>query len=102
VRGYSIEFTEILFHNSIPKPIKFTDNETSVIDKEIKEMLSKGIIEHATEKDDNEYISIIFVRPKKNGKYRVILNLTQLNRFVEYHHFKMETLTAAISLVSKH
>jgi hypothetical protein len=60
VRGYSIEFTEIPFQNSIPKPIKFNDNETSVIDKrKIKEMLSIGIIELATEKDDNECFQYI-------------------------------------------
>ena len=101
VKGYSIEFVDKPFQKSIPKQIKFNDVEFQVIDEEIKESLSKGIIELVTQHTDDEYISNIFVRPKKNGKYRVILNLKHLNNFVEYHHFKMETLSAAISLVSK-
>ena len=100
VKGYSIEFVDKPFQKSIPKQIKFNDVEFQVIDEEIKESLSKGIIELVTQHTDDEYISNIFVRPKKNGKYRVILNLKHLNNFVEYHHFKMETLSAAISLVS--
>ena len=38
-----------------------------------------------------EYISSIFIRPKKDGTYRLILNLKNLNDHVEYHHFKMDT-----------
>lgn len=51
--------------------------------------------------DEDEFISNIFIRPKKNGKQRVILNLKRLNNCVEYHHFKMDTLKTAISLISK-
>ena len=69
--------------------------------RKINELLVKGIIELVTEQNDDEYISNIFIRPKKNGKYRVILNLKHLNKFAEYHHFKMETLGAAINLVSR-
>ena len=43
--------------------------------------------------EQGEYISTFFVHPKKDGNYRMILNLKQLNSFVEYHHFKMDTLT---------
>ena len=36
-----------------------------------------------------EYISTIFVRKKKSGKYRLILNLKGLNQHIEKHHFKI-------------
>lgn len=49
--------------------------------------------------DEDDFMSNIFIRPKKNRKQRVILNLKRLNNCVEYHHFKMETLKAAISLI---
>lgn len=49
--------------------------------------------------DEDDFMSNIFIRPTKNRKQRVILNLKRLNNCVEYHHFKMETLKAAISLI---
>lgn len=100
VSGYSIEFDSNPFQTFIPVPIKFNESETETIDNEISDLFKKGIIEHATS-DNDEYISNIFLRPKKNGKFRVILNLKHLNNFIEYHHFKMETFTAALGLVSE-
>lgn len=49
---------------------------------------------------NGEYISNIFIRPKKDGSFRLILNLKQLNESVEYHHFKMENLKNAITLMT--
>lgn len=51
--------------------------------------------------NENEFILNIFVRLKKNGKFRVILNLKYLNDFVEYYYFKMEMLLFVINLVLK-
>lgn len=55
-------------------------------------------MEKASHSDD-EYISIVFLRPKKDGKYRVILNLKQLNENIEYAHFKMERLCTSLRLI---
>lgn len=38
---------------------------------------------------------------KKNASYRMILNLKKLNTFVEYHLFKMDSLDACATLMSK-
>ena len=46
-----------------------------------------------------EFISNIFIRPKKNGSHRLILNLRDLNDFIEYHHFKMDTIETVIGLM---
>ena len=46
-------------------------------------------------------VSPIFVVPKKDCKFRTILNLKNLNKFVEHHHFKMETLKYTLTLVSQ-
>lgn len=43
-----------------------------------------------------EVISPIFICPKKDGSHRMILNLKHLNNYVEYHHFKMDTLWSVI------
>lgn len=65
----------------------------------IDKFLETGVIEK-TKHSEGEYISNIFVRPKKDGSYHLILNLKHLNQFVEYHHFKMENLKSAITLMS--
>ena len=44
-------------------------------------------------------LSTIFLRPKKDGTYRTILNLKAFNEFIAYHHFKMDTLEAAVNMM---
>ena len=61
-------------------------------------LLSKGVIQKCGH-EPGEYISSIFLREKKDVPYRVILNLKHLNKFVEHHHFKMETLDMAMKLM---
>jgi len=46
----------------------------------------------------HEYISTLFVRKKKSGKYRTILNFKGLNKHIEKHHFKMDILWSAVRL----
>ena len=76
----------------------FNKKEEEVIDLEIKKLLQLNVIEEV-ESEENEYISPIFVRPKKNGEYRMILNLKELNKHIEYQHFKMDTFESALNLI---
>ena len=89
---YHIEFIDNAHptQHQIPHQITFSDTEQRIIDAEITKLLEKGVI-IPCESEQGEYISTVFVRPKKDGNYRMILNLKQLNSFVEYHHFKMDT-----------
>ncbi|XP_068671158.1 uncharacterized protein [Montipora foliosa] len=49
-----------------------------------------------------EFVSSIFVRLKKNGvDYRMILKLKELNKFIVYRHFKMDSLKTVIDLMSQ-
>ena len=82
-----------------PKEINFTKPEQEVIDNEIDKLLTKGVISETTH-CPGEYISTIFIRPKKDGGFRLILNLKNLNEHVEYQHFKMDTLQSAIRLMT--
>lgn len=50
---------------------------------------------------ENQFISPIFLRPKKNGEYRMILNFKYLNFYVTYYHFKMETFEQALTLIKE-
>ncbi|KAJ8021950.1 hypothetical protein HOLleu_39297 [Holothuria leucospilota] len=101
VNGYKIEFL-----GGFPKQLKppstprFTLYEIDLIDKELIKLQEKGVLERAYH-CHGEFLSNIFLRPKKDGSYRMILNLKHLNKHVEYHHFKMDTLLSAIRLMTK-
>ena len=58
---------------------------------EIDKLVGKGVIEY-TEHEKGESISPIFFCLKSDGNRRLILNLKTLNEFLEYNHFKMETV----------
>ena len=100
VQHCHLEFIEIPSqHYNLP-PIRFNTRGAKIIDDEIKTLLNKGVIEEA-QPSQHQVISSIFLRKKKNGSYRMILNLKGLNEFIEYKHFKMESLAFAVQLMRK-
>ena len=78
---------------------KFSDQERVIIDAQVAEFLSKGILSYSESQDD-QIISPIFFRPKPDGTYRVIFNLKALNDSVVYHHFKLDTLEVTLPLIT--
>ena len=102
VQGCTIEFV----NNTIPSQqgnvceSHFSREKSIVISTEIEKLLEKQVLEKV-ESEDGEFISPIFLRPKKNGSYRMILNLKEFNQNVEYHHFKMETFEKALTMISQ-
>ena len=99
IKHYHIEFEA---HTPVqpypPKQIHFSPGEGEIITKEISKLLHKGVLE-TTEYAVGDFPSTIFVRPEKDGSYRMILNLKPLNEFVSYHHFKMDTIQTALKLM---
>ena len=100
VSGCEIEFTHTPVQTREPKPLRFNEAESGIISEQLDSFLEKGVIEPCGH-EDGEFISNIFIRPKRDGSHRVILNLRELNSFVEYHHFKMETIQSCICLMEK-
>lgn len=62
-------------------------------------MLSKGAIRRAAF-HPKQFLSNLFTIPKKGGELRPVINLKPLNKFVQYHHFKMEGLNCLLELLS--
>ena len=98
VEGVDIDFAELPIQEKPAHNHKFYTEQIHAIDLEVSELLKKGVIRKAHH-SNKEYISPIFVRPKKDNRWRMILNLKELNKNVEYFHFKMETLKNALALV---
>jgi len=61
-----------------PRQITFSSGEKEIITAEITKLLSKGVTE-LTNPLNGDFLSAIFVRPKKDASYRVILNVKPLN-----------------------
>ena len=51
--------------------------------------------------EEGEFISPIFVTPKSDGGYRLILNLKSLNEYIDIEHFKMHGLKEILKLVER-
>ena len=72
VKHYRIEFaTDCPRQTKMPKQIVFSPQETEVIESEISKYTAKHIIE-PTSADSCGFVSIIFIRPKMDGSYRMI------------------------------
>ena len=99
VKGLSLELFKYPYQKFVPHEYKFTDVEKAALSIEIDKMLEKHIIVKA-DWEDEQYISNIFLRDKKDGSFRIILNLSTLNEMIEYHKFKMDTLVSAINLIT--
>ena len=67
-------------------------------DSQIGKLLQKEIIV-ASSHEQGEFISNIFLQPTKDGSFRMILNLKELNKFVQYHHFKKESIHTCTQLM---
>ena len=83
------------------KVIKFNDTESAIIDSEIVKLLNKGVNAESSH-SQGEFVSSIFLRLKKNEVYyRKILNLKELNKFIVYRHFKMDSLKTVTDLMTQ-
>lgn len=78
---------------------KFNLAEQTLIDDEIRKLLDLNVIVH-TQRKEEQILSPIFLRPKKDGGYRMVLNLKELNKHIPYKHFKMEHFEQAIRLIN--
>ena len=93
VRGWvltSQRYREVLVQNGHCFQPQFSQEQTDAISAEIRELLKKGVVVECWH-SKGQFILLIFVRPKKDYKLRIILNLKNLNQNVEYHHLRMET-----------
>ena len=100
IQGVNIEFTSPPYQSYIPKEPTLGNTEANAVDNELLKLLAKGVIKKS-QHEDGEFISNIFLRLKPNGTYRLILNLKHLNEFVEYHHFKMDSIHTAVQLMKQ-
>ena len=97
--GLTIGFVDIAIAPH-PHIRTFSDEEITAIENEISNLISKNVITQVEWSEDN-FVSGVFTVDKKDGGFRMILNLKQLNESVKYEHFKMETLEDVLNLLNR-
>ena len=88
-----LNFNEIPFqhcHNNFP----LSEEEMSIINSEIQKLKSRKVVVN-TYKRTGDYISGVFIRSKKDGSHRMILNLKT------YRHFKMDLIQNVLNVIKK-
>lgn len=99
MQGYKLEFYDLQpIQLGRTRPTVLNSEVEAVFDLQIQDFLSRGVIVE-THHEPTEFIAPVFLRKKKSGSFRMILNLKEFNRFIVYHHFKMDNIESCIHLM---
>ena len=101
IQGYRLEFTSTPVQSTVRRPLQFSYPETEKIDLEISALLEKEAL-HVIKPVSDQFISNLFLVPKRDGKSRPVINLKDLNTFLQYDHFKMEGIHLLCDLLQPH
>jgi len=90
--GYKLQFWER--PPLTRKPIWHTHSGqfVPILAKEIQNLLDKGAVERVLDTSSPGFYSRLFVVPKPGGRWRPIIDLKALNRFLKIPKFHMESL----------
>ena len=80
--------------------IPIQSKSKSLISAEVQDMLRKGAVRKVPP-CQGQVLSNIFLREKKEGTFRPIIDLKQVNCSIAYQKFKMESLKEIRSLLQK-
>ena len=64
------------------------------LDQEVSSLISKGAVDRVRYHSSPGFYGRLFVVPKASGGWRPVLDLSSLNTFLVYNHFKMETASS--------
>ena len=98
VSGIKWEFVDAPTQLEVPREYMVNADMDLVIAREIAGMLQKGVIYEVWDVT-RSFVSNIFTRPKPDGKVRVIIDLSELNKFISTNHFKMDHLETATQML---
>ena len=88
--GFRIPFSKIPPLSSVP--IRMSQSSSPFLREEIENLINKGAVERVQNPETPGFYSWILLVPKKNGKLRLIIDLSLLNRYIKKQSFKMETV----------
>ena len=86
--------------NDLPRVFHQNTHQTSILQSQIDDLIEREIIIPSLDTED-QFLSNVFLRPKPNGTFRMIIDLSDLNEFVKKEHFKMDHLPSALELMTE-
>lgn len=96
VKGIKIPFRTRPLQVSVP-PCSLNCDKS--YDKAIFDLIKVGAVSECLH-EKGEFVSPFFLTKKPNGKNRFILNLKELNKFIEAPHFKLEDFRTVTKLIN--
>ena len=99
IKGVEFEFTTKVKQLVLPKPIVILQTEEAFMKTKIQSLLEDGSITEVEHLPTNGWLSNVFLVPKKDGGFCMILNLKPLNKFIKYRKFKMDHIQLVLSLI---
>ena len=90
--GLKLNFISLPPLSPVPIPVHLPSDpvKAAILIEEVQDMLRKAAIEKVIDPGPGFY-SHLFVCKKKSGKFRPVIDLKALNKFLVIPHFKMET-----------
>ena len=92
---------ELPTQSTPPSELSFPSDQTELITAEVQELQFNHAIS-LVQDTTGDFISQIFIVPKKDGGYHPVINLRALNRFIPEEHFKMEGFHVVKDLIRAH
>ena len=99
VQGSKIDFLPLIPFQMHTPHTRLYGCHSVAMDDQVNDYLGRHIITSCCH-EDGEFVSTVFLREKKNNTFRMILNLKELNQFIPYHHFKMDSIHHCIRLMT--
>ena len=92
--GYSLEFNSLppLVVNPAPFYLHLSTEQQLILDDEMFKFLDGHVIEPVLDLNSPGFYSPLFLRPKTDKGWRIIINISELNKHLVYKRFRMETI----------
>ena len=74
--------------------------QKETISLEVKNLLKKGFVEQVCSQKD-QFLSNIFIVKRKDESNRPVMNLKELNQYITFLHFKIESSQPLKTLLQK-
>ena len=92
VQGYSQELITAPTRSFLPGQVIFARMARGTREGGDKSLLEKGAIERVRVPQHHQWISLMFLVPKKDRSATPVFNLKGMNQFLHWEHFEMENI----------